>query len=244
MPHATDFERPTQSTRTTNTKLSSPRETRQLQILYNKIQNQYIESNFAASINHIVDSKNNPRITRIVSLGLGSLTKSTDQSRTIKQLAILLAIAERLRKSQPSLEIYAQDPSFSKIDEAFLQTLDVHILSTSSATELGEAAQHIDENTLVYSPFLTLEAYELFFSTGSSNVFIGDDFDALRIKWPKHSAGWKEAESISRRYVQNFRKRVIKNEDGFWDVDDKPFPMAMYYKTSHRYQSKQPKAKL
>jgi hypothetical protein len=212
--------------------------------LYNKIQNQYIESSFSASINHLLESKNNPRVTRIVSLGLGSLTKSSDQSRRIKQLAILLAIAERLRKSQPSLEIYAQDPSFSKIDEAFLQTLDVHILSTSSATELGEAAQYIDENTLVYSPFLTLEAYELFFSTGNFNFFIGDDFDALRVKWPKHSAGWKEAESISRRYVQNFRKRVIEDEAGFWDVEDKPFPMAMYYTTSPRYQNQQPKAKL
>jgi hypothetical protein len=212
--------------------------------LYNKIQNQCIESNFSTSIKHLLDSKNNPRITRIVSLGLGSLTKSTDQSRRIKQLAILLAIAERMRKSQPSLEIYAQDPSFSKIDEAFLQTLDVHILSTSSATELGEAAQYIDENTLVYSPFLTLEAYELFFSTGKFNFFIGDDFDALRVKWPKHSSGWKEAESISRRYVQNFRKRVIRDEAGFWGVEDKPFPMAMYYKTSHRYESQQPKAKL
>jgi hypothetical protein len=244
MPHANAFERPAQSTRTTNTKLSSSRETRQLQILYNKIQHRYIESNFPASINHFIDSKNNPRITRIVSLGLGSLTKSTDQSRRIKQLVILLAIAERLRMSQPSLEIYAQDPSFSKIDEAFLQTQDVHILSTSSATELGQAAQYIDGNTLVYSPFLTLEAYELFFSTGSFNFFIGDDFDALRIKWPKRSTGWKEAESISRRYVQDFRKRAITDEDGFWDGEDKPFPMAMYYKTSHRHQSKQPKAKL
>ncbi|PMD22756.1 hypothetical protein NA56DRAFT_73747 [Hyaloscypha hepaticicola] len=244
MPHANNFDQPTQSTRTTNIKLSSSRETRQLHILYNKIQNQCIESNFSTSIKHLLDSKNNPRITRIVSLGLGSLTKSTDQSRRIKQLAILLAIAERMRKSQPSLEIYAQDPSFSKIDEAFLQTLDVHILSTSSATELGEAAQYIDENTLVYSPFLTLEAYELFFSTGKFNFFIGDDFDALRVKWPKHSSGWKEAESISRRYVQNFRKRVIRDEAGFWGVEDKPFPMAMYYKTSHRYESQQPKAKL
>jgi hypothetical protein len=110
----------------------------------------------------------------------------------------------------------------------------VHILSTPSATEVGEAAQYIDESTLVYCPFLTLEAYQLFFSTGTLNFFIGDDFDALRIKWPKHSAGRNEAESLSRRSVQGFRKRVIGSDDGFWDAEDKPFPMAMYWSTSQR----------
>jgi hypothetical protein len=120
----------------------------------------------------------------------------------------------------------------------------VHILSTPSATEVGEAAQYIDESTLVYCPFLTLEAYQLFFSTGTLNFFVGDDFDALRIKWPKRSAGRNEAESLSRRSVQGFRKRVIGSGDGFWDAEDKPFPMAMYWSTSQRYQGKQPKSML
>jgi hypothetical protein len=40
--------------------------------------------------------------------------------------------------------------------------------------------------------------------------------------------------------VQGLRKRVIPGDDGFWDVEDKPFPMAMY----QRQQEKKPKAKL
>ena len=145
---------------------------------------------------------------------------------------------------QPKLEIYAQDPSFSKIDEAFLQGLGVKILSTPSATELGEAAQYIDESTLVYCPFLTLEAYELLFATGTVKFFIGDDFDALRMKWPKRSAGWNEAEALSKRFVQGLRKRVISGGDDFWDAEDKPFPMAMYYSAVQRHQDRQTKAKL
>jgi hypothetical protein len=43
--------------------------------------------------------------------------------------------------------------------------------------------------------------------------------------------------------VQGLRKRVIAG-DGFWDAEDKPFPMAMYYSASQRHQSKQLKAKL
>jgi hypothetical protein len=236
MPYAVEADQPaTRSTKTPNTKASSSRELRQLHILYNKTRNQYLESTLSLSVAKLLESKNRPIVTKIVSLGLGSL-KSTDQTRRIKQLTIFLAIAEQLQLQ----DIYAQDPSFSKTDEAFLQSLGVQILSTPSPIEVGEAASYIDELTLVYCPFLTLEAYQLFFSTSAFNFFIGDDFDALRIKWPKRSAGWKEAESLSRRFVQGLRKRVIPGDDGFWDVEDKPFPMAMY----QRQQEKKPKAKL
>jgi hypothetical protein len=236
MPHAVEIDQGTRSTRTPKTKASSSRELQQLHILYKKTRSHYLESNLGLSISHRLESKNRPAVTKVISLGLGSL-KSTDQTRRIKQLTIFLAISEQLRQYEPKIEIYAQDPSFSKTDEAFLQTLGVDILSTPSATELGEAAQYIDESTLVYCPFLTLEAYQLFFSTRTINFFIGDDFDALRIKWPKHSAGRNEAESLLRRFVQGYRKRVISG-DRFWDADDKPFPMAMYWSASHPYQDK------
>ena len=240
MPHAVEIERPAH---TPKTKPSSSRELRQLHILYNKTREHYLESNLSLSIAHLLESKNRPAVTKIVSLGLGSF-KSTDQSRRIKQLTILLAIAEQLRQHEPSLQIYAQDPSFIKPDEAFLQSLGIHILSTPSVAEAGEAAKYIDQSTLAYCPFLTLEAYQVFFSTETLNFFVGDDFDALRIKWPKHSAGRSEAESLSRRYVQGFRKRVIGSGDGFWDAEDKPFPMAIYWSASRQPQGKQPRARL
>jgi hypothetical protein len=179
-------------------------------------------------------------VTKIVSLGLGSF-KSTDLNRRIKQLSILIAITEQLRQYTPELEVFAQDPSFSKTDEAFLQSFGVQILHTPSATNLGEAAQYIDDSTLVYSPFLTLEAYQLLFSTKSVNFFIGDDFDVLRVKWPKHTSGRNEAEVIFRRFVQGLRKRVINGDDEFWDPEDKPFPMAMYSSASHRGKKLQAK---
>jgi hypothetical protein len=243
MPHAVEVEELTRSTRIPNIKASSSRELRQLNIIYNKSNNLYLESKLSISITHLLESKNRPAVTKIISLGLGSL-KSTDQSRRIKQLTIFLAIVEQLRQHNPKIEIYAQDPSFSKTDEAFLQSLGVHILFTPSATELGEAERYIDESTLVYCPFLTLEAYQLLFSTGTLNFFIGDDFDALRIKWPKHSAGRNEAESLSRRFIQRFRKRLIESDNGFWDEEDKPFPMAMYWSNSQRNQGKRPEARL
>lgn len=242
MPHAVAVEQSTESARTPKIRPSSSRELRQLHRTYNETRDQYLGSSLLPSITRLLESKGRPAVTKIVSLGLGSL-KSANQPRIMKQLVILLAIAEHLRQHQPQIEIYAQDPSFTRSDEAFLQSLGVHILSTPSATEAGEAEQHIDESTLVYCPFLTLEAYQIFFPIPALKFCIGDDFDALRIKWPKHSAGYTEAEAISRRVVQRFQKRVIGG-DGFWDAGDKPFPMAMYLSVSQRHGSKQPKAKL
>jgi hypothetical protein len=226
MPHA--VEQPIRSMWTPKARASSSRELRQLYTLYSTTRERYIGSNLFHIVARLFESKNRPAVTRVVSLGLGSL-KSVEQSRRMKQLAIFLAIAEQLRQQTPDLEIYAQDPSFSKADEAFLQSLGARILSTPATTELGEAAQYIDESTLVYSPFLTLEAYQLLFSTGTLGFFVGDDFDTLRTKWPKHSAGRNETESLSRRYVHAYRKRPIGSDDEFWDAEDKPFPMAMYW---------------
>lgn len=238
MPHAVEIERASRPKRTAKSKAFSSRELQQLHNLYQETRSRYLESNFSLSVTNLLESKNRPAVTKVISLGLGSL-KSVDQSRRIKQLTIFLAITEHLRQYEPRIQVYAQDPSFSKTDEAFLQALGVRILSTPSATELGEAARHIDDATLVYSPFLTLEAYELLFSTKTINLLIGDDFDALRTKWPKRSAGRNEAESLLRRFVQGFRKRAIGGDDGFWDAEDKPFPMAMYWSAPHRHQDKQ-----
>jgi hypothetical protein len=236
MPHA--VEQSARRTRSPKAKASSSRELRQLHTTYSTTRDRYLDSSLSLAVFRLFESKNRPPVTRIISLGLGSF-KSVEQPRRIKQLAIFLAIAEQLRQQTPDIEIYAQDPSFSKVDDAFLQSLGVHILSTPAATELGEAAQYIDKSTLVYSPFLTLEAYQLLFSTGALDLFVGDDFDALRAKWPKHSAGRNEAEALSRRFVQAYRKRAIASGDAFWDAEDKPFPMAMYWSAS-----KEPVAKL
>jgi hypothetical protein len=235
MASAVEGEDPARQIRTSRPKTSASRETRQLQTLYDNSRSQYLETSLCSSIEQLIESKNRPVVTRILSLGLGSL-KSTNQSRRVKQLTIFLAIAEQLQRQTTGLEIYAQDPSFTKTDEVFLQSLGVRIISTPSATELGEAAQYLDESTLVYCPFLTLEAYQLLLSAARLTVFIGDDFDALKVKWPKHSAGRLEAESLSRTIVQKFRKRTISSGDGFWVEDDKPFPMAMYWNAPKRKQ--------
>lgn len=242
MPHAIEYERPVKAKTHQKSKQNPARELRQLHILYNQTKTEYQASTLSSSIIQLLESKNRPAVSRIVSLGLGSL-HSSDQSRRIKQLVILLSIAEQFQRHNADIDIYAQDPSFSKTDEVFLESLGIQILSTPAATDLGEAAHYITESALVYSPFLTLEAYQLLFAT-KVNAFIGDDFNALRIKWPKHSVEKKEVEQLFRQSVQSLKRRPLTDDNDFWGAEEKPFPMAMYSKVDSRKQLRKVESRL
>jgi hypothetical protein len=187
-------------------------------------------------------TKNRPRITKIVSLGLGSLLDAKDQQRRIKQLVMLMAIASHLTlplSNKNALQIYAQDPTFTAADENFLASLGIVVLRTPSIADLGEAGRMMDEETLVYSPFLTLETYKLLLSSSQSSevpvnvpMLISDDFNALRSKWDKRTSERKDVEGlIQGTRAGNYRRRAV-NGEGFWTDLDRPFPLALYLRQS------------
>jgi hypothetical protein len=174
--------------------------------------------------------------TKLVSLGLGSLVAPKGKSRRIKQLAILLAIRDEVEKAAASaLEVYAQDPTFTRNDEILLSRHGIRILHTPSGSELGEAASIIDSATLVFSPFLTLEAYEqlLVQSDLSVQFLVGDDFSALLQKWPRHSAERAQVDGLIKSAVGKYRRRAISGE-GFWTDEDHSFAMAVYSSEDRR----------
>lgn len=194
----------------------------------------YVQSQFAQNIDrqvsNLVKSASAP-ITHVLSLGLGSLSSTEKgQTRRLKQLVILLAIRTSLQRlSKGTIEVYAQDPTFTRQDEALLSSLNVRILRTSSGSSLGEAASKLTSSTLVYSPFLTLEAYEQLFIHSKQPVpyLIGDDFNSLMQKWPKHSAERSQVEQVTKSALGQYRRKAISGS-GFWDDSDGAFPMAVY----------------
>jgi SRR1 len=208
------------------------RELQQLQNLYDDSKALYYQSLLSKSIALMLRAKQGAPLTKAISLGLGSLT-SRDQSRRIKQLTIFLAITEQLESSmQNPIKLYAQDPTFTKTDEAFLQSLGITILRTPSPSALGEAEKFIDRNTLVYSPFLTIEAYQSILESCTIGMLVGDDFNALRLKWPKHTTEHDTVEKLVKRDLTRYERRSIsrssKDQNDFWENEDKPFPMAVY----------------
>jgi len=218
---------------------SLPREIRHVITLVQDAQALFQQSQLSTSILGAV-----PRAaTKILSLGLGSFfsLRPPTQTRRIKQLGILLSIQQHLAKpfseheATKSIPVFAQDPGFTKQDEVFLSALGLKILRTPSGSDLGEARSIIDDSTLVYSPFLTLEAYELLLATSrrkSSQALpvrylLGDDVNALLKKWPKHSAEREQVERVARTGLAGFRRRGVGGE-GFWRDEDESFPMALY----------------
>lgn len=169
-------------------------------------------------------------ITRILSLGLGSLFETKGQTRRLKQLAIFLGLRDTLQHlSSTRIQLYAQDPSFSRHDEALLSSLDVQIVRTPEASRLGEAESVLGLQTIVYAPFLTLDAYASLLVGARKPVpyLLGDDFEALGAKWPRHSAERTQVEEVMHRGLARYRRRRVEGE-GFWEEEDKSFPMAWY----------------
>lgn len=211
------------------------------------------QSALAASFEDMLNVKNRPRITRLVSLGLGSLLDAKDQQRRIKQLVIFMAIASHLTlpmSDEASVTLYAQDPTFTATDETFLNRLGITVLRTPSSSDLGDAGQMINEETLVYSPFLTIATYKLLFSqslhtstqssSGSSKIpiLVSDDFNALKLKWDKRTSEHRDVEALIKGAKSgNYRRRAV-NGEGFWAESDRPFPLAIYWRQSFAQQKR------
>ncbi|KAL5375934.1 hypothetical protein DPSP01_010799 [Paraphaeosphaeria sporulosa] len=228
-PHAALSSRPRRKTQA-----KPSRDFRRLLAQLADLQSSYVTSEFAKNIEKQLPSLTKPgttSFTRIVSLGLGSLSSTEKgQTRRLKQLTLLLAIQDTLQKqTQSPIEVYAQDPAFTKQDEAMLSSLNVRILRTASGSSLGEAADVIDASTLIYSPFLTLDAYEqlLVESKRPVQYVIGDDFNALLDKWPKYSAERAQVQKVTKAGLGRYRRKAILGT-GFWEEIDGAFPMAVY----------------
>ncbi|KAF5569568.1 hypothetical protein FPHYL_1940 [Fusarium phyllophilum] len=235
-----DHYTPSKKSQTSRKGNGSGKQLQQLYRLYEDARDIYNQSALAKTIEDMLRTKNRPRITKIVSLGLGSLLDAKDQQRRIKQLVVLMAIASHLTLStsdKSKLRIYAQDPTFTTADETFLQSLDISVLKTPSIANLGEAGRMMDEETLVYSPFLTLETYKLLLSSSQSSdgtvrapILVSDDFNALRLKWDKRTSERKDVEGLIQG-AREYRRRAVSGE-GFWTQADRPFPMALYWRNS------------
>lgn len=246
MPHATITESRTEpSSKAARNTAGSARhqkskQHREMQRLYEESKSLYDQSALAKSVDNMLRAKNRPHVTKAVSLGLGSLSeKSRDQPRRFKQLAIFLAMAAHLAATTtaagPGLELYAQDPSFTRTDEAFLEGLGVRVLRTPSPADLGEARAVIDRSTLVYSPFLTIGAYGLLLAACPVDLLVGDDFNALLLKWDRHTAEHREVAHLARTRVALYQRRVVAGA-GFWEEDDRAFPMALYWRRPDQRQ--------
>lgn len=116
------------------------------------------------------------KITRCVCLGLGNVVSHVwftpqkgsprDGQRSMNQLVILMKILTLLRKTNDIQYCYIQDPTFSKVEREFFQSLGFTILFDP------EAFSKITTSTLVFAPFANRLILKIF-EKGPPAVFIG-----------------------------------------------------------------------
>ncbi|KAH7009524.1 hypothetical protein EDB80DRAFT_775952 [Ilyonectria destructans] len=216
---------------------TSSKQVRQFSILYEKAKHLFHQSAFSESFEAMLRAKNRPRVNKAVSSGLGSLTPSRFQSRQIKQLVILIAIASYLgltSDDSTARSLYTPDPTFTKTDKEFLASFGIQVLKTPSIYDLGEA-----------SPILTIAACTRLFTPLSEQsvetsgldalpLLIGNNFDALRMKCEKRTTEYKIVEEVMKTVkARAFQRRAVGGE-GFWGEADSIFPMAVYWGQSGR----------
>jgi SRR1 len=139
-------------------------------------------------------------ITNAVIFGLGNLDDETDRqpSRAALQLALFLSLVavicqtgdskpvdkrvshmddeKQLRQCLDALHLpcYAQDPAFTRTDEAILQDVNIEVLSGSKGADM------ISEHSLVFAPFVDVTVLMPEILQGKSPaVYVGVDFNIV-----------------------------------------------------------------
>ncbi|KAF5855517.1 hypothetical protein ETB97_009079 [Aspergillus alliaceus] len=92
------------------------------------------------------------KVDRMVCIGLGSPSGFLKggwvdrRSVSMYQLAGLVSVLDLLRKFNPNLQVYAQDPVFNTHDKSLLASLDITVLDHPHAFE------QVSPNTVLYCP--------------------------------------------------------------------------------------------
>ncbi|KAF7188915.1 hypothetical protein HII31_09838 [Pseudocercospora fuligena] len=98
-------------------------------------------------------------IKRAICLGCGSLSRDNVECRrrSVWQVVVFVEIAKELGIE----ELYAQEPTFTDLDEKFLKTLSVEVLgmtTDNAGNALGPAKEMLGSEALLFEPFVDMNA--------------------------------------------------------------------------------------
>ncbi|KAH9881105.1 hypothetical protein J1614_001599 [Plenodomus biglobosus] len=83
-----------------------------------------------------------------VCIGIGSFSRDWEhRHRSMWQLVLFVGVVEQLRKQNLEIKVYAQEPAFTPVDTAFLETLGIEVRES-------DIQMHIAAHAFVYSPFV------------------------------------------------------------------------------------------
>lgn len=73
-------------------------------------------------------------------------------------------------------------------------------------------------------------------------LLVGDDFNALRLKWPKFTAENEDVERMLKRELVKYQRRSIaqgpKDQAAFQEEEHRTFPIALYWRLQDHGRSR------
>ncbi|KXT17527.1 hypothetical protein AC579_3224 [Pseudocercospora musae] len=138
-------------------------------------------------------------IRRAICLGCGSLSRDNVECRrrSVWQMVVFVEMAKELGIE----ELYAQEPTFTDLDEQFLKTLNVEVLgmTTDNAENvLGPAKEILGPEAMLFEPFVDMNAgmvQELFEQDVA--LYIGSSMKGLAEKAARADATGESRKTLS-----------------------------------------------
>lgn len=116
----------------------------------------------------VLDVRGSEKLERFVCLGSGSLSRDNVECRrrTLWQTVVFWDFVEYVRGQQDEGEeveregdVWVSDPAYTELDREYFKTLGVEVVDVDkNAMGLGEVKQHLGEGTVLFEPFVDMNA--------------------------------------------------------------------------------------
>ncbi|KAF2850366.1 hypothetical protein T440DRAFT_397463 [Plenodomus tracheiphilus IPT5] len=114
---------------------------------FKKRQERWCDTECALHLRGLLD-KREWQVNKAVCIGIGSFSRDWEhRHRSLWQLVMFVDVVTLLRKQHLEIKMYAQEPAFTPVDIAFLETLDVKVRE-------NDIEMYVGRSTFVYSPFV------------------------------------------------------------------------------------------
>lgn len=119
-------------------------------------------------VDWVLDARGSGRLDKFVCLGSGSLSRDNLECRrrSLWQVVVFWDLVEYVRGQQEQGEgsereggAWVSDPAYTELDREYFKTLGVQVVDVDkTARGLGEVKQHLGEGTLLFEPFVDMNA--------------------------------------------------------------------------------------
>ncbi|SMQ49270.1 unnamed protein product [Zymoseptoria tritici ST99CH_3D7] len=171
------------------------------------------------------------KLDKALCLGIGSLSRENLEcrKRSMWQFVVFCDLVEQMRGEGVELEVLAQEPGFTELDVEFLDVLGVKVLETrlgDGTMGLGPAKEQLGEGTLVYEPFIDMNAVMLeeMVSAGVG-LYVGSSIGGIL---------GRRGENEASRLVEKFRAGREMLRFPTFDVDPNVFDGIQVYWTEEK----------